>query len=84
MRTFLGLGLHGLARAAGSALQPAVQHAGMLSPNTQRNVQVTLPWHQDQQVALMLRLEAARRKHLVGLGKTCNASEAVRGFCLTQ
>lgn len=32
---FVGLGLHGLAQAAGSALQKAVQHAGMLSPNTQ-------------------------------------------------
>lgn len=32
---FVGLGLHGLAQAAGSALPKAVQHAGMLSPNTQ-------------------------------------------------
>lgn len=32
---FVGLGLHGLAQAAGSALLKAVLHTGMLSPNTQ-------------------------------------------------
>lgn len=36
------------------------------------------------QVSFILWLEAARRKHLLGLGNAHNATEAVGGVCLVQ